>query len=92
MRLVEGLQDDARVGLVSFGNNVLVHDFQAKVSTAICFAGDQAYKLTKMADNLGLRINDRGVALEMFQKYLVRVGEQRAKVMKRINTIKRMVR
>ena len=77
------------MGLITFNKFVHVHELTAKINTVYCVSGSKEYSNVQVLDVLGLQIkNDRGVCQDIAKKFLVPIGANRYKIIKRIKDVK----
>jgi protein transport protein SEC23 len=84
------LPPETNVGLITFNKFVQVYELIAKINTVYCVSGSKDYSNLQVMDVLGLVVkNDpRGVCHDVARKFLVPLGLNREKIIKRIKDIK----
>lgn len=90
VRTVGGLPQETFIGLITFNKFVHVHELTAKINTVYCVSGSKDYTNMQVLEVLGMQIkNDpRGICHDITKKFIVQIGANREKIMKRIKDIK----
>lgn len=84
------LAPETNVGLITYNKFVQVYELIAKINTVYCVSGSKDYTNLQIMDVLGLVVkNDpRGICHDVARKFLVPLGPNREKIIKRVKDIK----
>lgn len=84
------LPPETNVGLITFNKFVQVYELVAKINTVYCVSGSKDYTNLQIMDVLGLvaKHDPRGICQDVGRKFLVPLGPNRDRIIKRIKDIK----
>lgn len=82
---VKNADDNTRIGLITYSQHVYVYNLKDKINTVICIASHLPYSTVDVAELLGV---DNNFLNNETHKFLVKIGDYRDKILRKINGIK----